>query len=97
MDSLISAVSSLVNGFHNFFQARAVKKAEKKSVLEEKKVPVPAGPDDYRMYKFGCWLCSGMTKFKCKPSTKQRHYVVECKMCGMENKVKVDAELTNTK
>jgi hypothetical protein len=100
MDSLINAVSSLVNGIYDLFQTKDVKESNK-SFSEEKEEKVAAPSSDpqkeYRLYKFGCWLCSAMTKFKCKPSTKQRFYVVACKMCGMDNKVKVDAELTNTK
>lgn len=50
---------------------------------ELKKAEGPKG------FEFSCWLCSARSKFKCIPPSKTQEYMINCNMCGIQNKVRV--------
>lgn len=60
--------------------------------IEKLATPEPEVPIGYKLLYFNCWLCSGPTKFACKPLKKDKKFNVDCQWCGVENLVSVHKE-----
>lgn len=64
--------------------------SHKKKAKVDAKTPPQQPANPFVRYRFGCRLCSGETFFDALPHMHEaRIYELECKWCGIQNRVEV--------